>query len=225
MGLQYSVTAIGSIVLQSAVNRLGSLYVAAVTAGSKVTGLLACPFDAMGSAMATYCGQNSGAGKLDRLGRGVRDCSLLGLIYSAAAFAAMFFLAPVFVRMFIDPEETEVAALVARASLFIRVNTAFFFPLALVNIVRFSTQGMGFSPLAILAGVFEMLARSLVGRLLVPLYGFGAACYASPAAWIAADIFLIPACVWCIRRLYVHQSGRTPERRRASLPRVRRSHT
>ncbi len=225
MGLQYSVTAIGSIVLQSAVNRLGSLYVAAVTAGSKVTGLLACPFDAMGSAMATYCGQNSGAGKLDRLGRGVRDCSLLGLIYSAAAFAAMFFLAPVFVRMFIDPEETEVAALVARASLFIRVNTAFFFPLALVNIVRFSIQGMGFSPLAILAGVFEMLARSLVGRLLVPLYGFGAACYASPSAWIAADIFLIPACVWCIRRLYVHQSGRTPERRRASLPRVRRSHT
>ena len=72
MGLQYSITAIGSIVLQSAVNGLGSLYVAAVAVGTKFYQLLACPFDAMGAAMATYCGQNVGACKLDRLGRGVR---------------------------------------------------------------------------------------------------------------------------------------------------------
>lgn len=205
MGLQYSITAIGSIILQSAVNELGSLYVASVTTGSKVTGLLACPFDAMGGAMATYCGQNSGAGKLDRLGKGVTDCSLLGLIYSIIAVAAMIFLAPACAMMFLDPTETDVAAIVGHASQFIRVNTAFFFPLALVNIVRFSIQGMGYSAFAILAGVFEMLARSLVGRLLVPVYGYDAACFASPAAWIAADAFLIPACIWCIRRLRAHR--------------------
>lgn len=204
MGLQYSITAIGSIVLQSAVNRLGSLYVASVTTGSKVTGLLACPFDAMGGAMATYCGQNSGAGKLERLGQGVRDCSLLGLIYSVIAFLAMLLLAPFCARVFLDPTETEAASIVILASQFIRINTAFFFPLALVNIVRFSIQGMGYSAFAILAGVFEMLARSLVGKLLVPAFGYTAACYASPAAWLAADAFLIPACIWCIHRLYTH---------------------
>lgn len=225
MGLQYSVTAIGSIVLQSAVNRLGSLYVAAVTAGSKVTQLLACPFDAMGAAMATYCGQNSGAGKLDRLPLGVRDCSLLGLVYSLCAFAAMVFLAPVCAMWFIDPKEVEVELLTALSSRFIRVGTAFFFPLALVNIVRFSIQGMGFGFLAILSGVFEMVARSLVGRLLVPVYGFDAACFASPAAWIAADLFLIPACFLCVRRLYRRASGGLGRGKpRIPLLRFRHSH-
>ena len=221
MGLQYSVTAIGSVILQSAVNRLGSLYVAAVTAGSKVTQLLACPFDAMGGAMATYCGQNVGARKLDRLGRGVRDCSLLGLIWSCVAFAGMLFLAPYCAMWFIDPRETQVELLTALASRFIVLNTAFFFPLALVNIVRFSIQGMGYSPFAILSGVFEMAARAVVGRFFVPVFGYNAACAASPAAWIAADIFLIPACVWCVRRLRVRLTGALPARRPAPLPRFR----
>ena len=225
MGLQYSITAIGSVILQSAVNRLGSLYVAAVTAGSKVTQLLACPFDAMGAAMATYCGQNAGARKLDRLGQGVRDCSLLGFVYSLAAFAAMYFLAPLCAMWFVDPTEARMELLVSLASRFIRVGTVFFFELALVNIVRFSIQGMGFSPFAILAGVFEMAARAFVGRVLVPVYGYDAACFASPAAWVAADIFLIPACVWCIRRLRARQSGGISPRRPPRLPRLGRSRT
>ena len=78
MGLQYSITAIGSILLQSAVNSLGETYMAAVTAGSKVTQFLCCPFDAMGSTMATYCGQNVGAGRVDRIESGVKKCSMLG---------------------------------------------------------------------------------------------------------------------------------------------------
>ena len=94
MGLQYSITAIGSIVLQASVNALGSVYVTAVSTGGKVYQLLACPFDAMGAAMATYCGQNVGADRLDRLHEGVRSCSLLGLIYSAAALLAMLLFAP-----------------------------------------------------------------------------------------------------------------------------------
>ena len=85
MGLQYSITAIGSIILQSSVNALGSLYVAAVAAGAKLFQLLACPFDAMGATMATYCGQNVGACKLDRLGRGIRSCTALGLGWSLLA--------------------------------------------------------------------------------------------------------------------------------------------
>ena len=227
MGLQYSITAIGSIVLQSAVNGLGSLYVAAVAAGSRLFQLLACPYDAMGTAMATYCGQNTGAGKLDRLGRGIRDCSLMGLVYAVAAMAAMMLFAPSCAMWFIDPQEEEVSLLVAMVSRYIRIFTVFFFPLALVNIVRFSIQGMGFGTFAILAGVLEMIARSVVGRYCVPVLGFEAACFASPAAWLCADLFLIPACAFCVHRLIRRRSmpGDGPERHHRRLPRLRHSHT
>ena len=201
MGLQYSITAIGSIVLQRSVNSLGSLYVASVTAGSKLYQLICCPFDAMGAAMATYCGQNVGAYKLDRLGQGVRACTLLGLIYSGAALIAMLFLAPQGVMLFLDPKEPESPQLIALASQYILTLTAFFFPLSLVNILRFSIQGMGFSTFAVLAGVLEMIARTAVGLFLVPAFGYTAACFAGPTAWLLADLFLIPACITCIARL------------------------
>ncbi len=201
MGLQYSITAIGSIILQSSVNALGSLYVAAVAAGAKLFQLLACPFDAMGATMATYCGQNVGACKLDRLGRGIRACSALGLVYALIAFVTMLFFAPQFAMFFLNPGESQLAQLVALTSQYMVTLTAFFFPLALVNIVRFSIQGMGYSTFAILAGVLEMGARTVVGLCLVPVFGFSAACFASPAAWICADLFLIPASMACIARL------------------------
>lgn len=213
MGLQYSITAIGSIVLQSSVNALGSLYVAAVAAGAKVFQLLACPFDAMGATMATYCGQNVGACRLDRLGRGIRSCALLGLGYSVIALCAMLRFAPQCAMLFLDPKETDAAVLVELTTQYIVIGTAFFFPLALVNIVRFSIQGMGFSPFAILAGVLEMAARTGVGMVLVPAFGYTAACFASPAAWICADLFLVPASAACIaklRRLYPNQPEELP---------------
>ena len=201
MGLQYSITAIGSIILQASVNTLGSTYVAAVAAGTKLYQLLACPFDAMGATMATYCGQNVGACRLDRLGQGIRDCSLLGLVYSVLAFLAMMEFAAPCAMLFLNPGEPQLALLKELTSRYVVTSTAFFFPLALVNIVRFSIQGMGYSTFAILAGVLEMVARTGVGMGLVPVFGYSAVCFASPAAWIAADLFLVPASIACIRRL------------------------
>ncbi len=203
MGLQYSVTAVGSIILQSAVNGLGSLYVAAVAAGAKLSGLLACPFDALGAAMATYCGQNVGAGKLDRLGKGVKAASALGLVWAVAAAGAMAAFAPRCAMWFIDSAQGEQAAvLIDLVSRYIRVLTAFFFPLALVNVLRFAIQGMGYSLLAVLSGAMEMAARMAAGWVLVPAFGFTAVCLASPLAWVCADVFLLPACLTCVRRLY-----------------------
>ena len=201
MGLQYSITAIGSIVLQTSVNALGSVYVTAISTGSKVYQLLACPFDAMGAAMATYCGQNVGASRLDRLNQGVRSCCLLGLAWSGAALVGMLLFAPQSVMLFLSPSEPQLDLLVGLTSQYIVILTAFFFPLALVNILRFSIQGMGFSALAILAGVLEMIARTVVGHFFVPAVGYTAACFASPAAWICADLFLIPACLGCVAHL------------------------
>ncbi len=190
MGLQYSITAIGSVILQSATNTLGSLAVASVTSAGKITNFLACPFDAMGSTMATYGGQNVGAGKLERLGKGLKDCVILGAIYSIIAFLVVALGGGALAALFVGKEEVEIIANVKR---FLLWNTSFYFCLALVNIVRFLIQGMGFPRFAILAGVFEMVARAVAGLVLVPLLGFTGVCLGSPIAWVLADVFLVPA--------------------------------
>lgn len=190
MGLQYSITAIGSVILQSSVNSIDSNAVAAVTAGGKVGMLLVCPFDALGSTMATYGGQNVGAGDLDRVDRGLKSCTLLGLLYSLIAMAVVYLFGKNLLLLFLDAGETEI---IGNACSFLRMNALFYFPLALVNIVRFLIQGMGYSKLAVFAGAFEMLARGIAGFFLVPRFGFSAVRFANPLAWIFADAFLIPA--------------------------------
>lgn len=190
MGLQYSITAIGSVILQSATNTLGSDAVAAVTAAGRISGFLACPFDAMGSTMATYGGQNIGAGKLERIGQGLKSCVLLGAGYSVIALCISIFGGSALATLFLDASEKTI---IGNVRLFLIISTSFYFPLALVNIVRFMIQGVGFPAFAILAGVFEMAARALAGFLLVPNIGFIGSCLGSPIAWVFADIFLIPA--------------------------------
>ena len=198
MGLQYSITAIGSVILQSATNTLGSDAVAAVTAAGKISGFLACPFDAMGSTMATYGGQNVGAGKLDRIGQGLKSCILLGAGYSVIALGISTLFGRPLAKLFLDASE---AAIIDDVKLFLTLATAFYFPLALVNIIRFMIQGVGFPFFAILAGVFEMVARALAGFVLVPQLGFMGSCLGSPIAWILADAFLIPAYFHVRKRL------------------------
>jgi putative MATE family efflux protein len=204
MGLQYSITAIGSVILQSATNTLGSDAVAAVTAASKIGNFLACPFDALGSTMATYGGQNVGAGKLDRLGKGLKSCVLLGASYSVIALLAAIMFGRPLAILFVDASET---AIISNVKLYLIMNTAFYFPLALVNIVRFLIQGMGFPTFAILAGVLEMVARTIAGFVLVPLLGFVGVCLGSPIAWIFADAFLIPAFFHVRKVLYKRKAG------------------
>ena len=198
MGLQYSITAIGSVILQTAVNSLGSAAVAAMTAGSRISMFVVCPFDALGSTMATFGGQNVGAGKLDRLGQGLRSAVILGAVYSVIILLVLIVFGQNLVYLFVDPKETVV---VAQARQFLITNAVFYIPLALVNIVRFLIQGMGFSGFAVFAGVFEMIARALVGLAFVPLFGYTAACFASPLAWIFADFFLISAFFHCRKKL------------------------
>ena len=207
MGLQYSITAIGSIMLQSAVNSLGTAYVTATTAANKATIFLCCPFDAMGAAMVTYGGQNVGAQKWERLHQGTFSCTILGVIYALLGLGAVALGGEWMVMLFLDEESAVLAPL---AQQFLLTQAMFYIPLALVNIYRFMIQGMGFSPLATCAGVMEMVGRGMIAHLVASL-GYSAACFASPAAWILADLFLVPAYFWCARRVQegpAHRHGR-----------------
>ena len=197
MGLQYSVTAIGSVVLQSSVNTLGSAAVASMTAGSRLYGFVCCPFDALGSTMATWSGQNLGARKLDRLREGVQDAAIIGVAYSLIALLFVSLFGSRAVWLFVESSEPEIAS---QAALYLKMVTLFFFSLCFVNVFRFAIQGLGYSGIAVFAGVCELVGRSLAGLLLVPRFGFTGACLAGPAAWLLADAFLLPAFYWCLAR-------------------------
>ncbi len=190
MGLQSSITAIGSILLQAAVNGLGSLAVASMTAAGKLNQLFTCFYDSLGIAMSTYGGQNVGARKIGRLNPGLRSGMLIGGCYAVLALLAGLLFGRSLLCLFVDAGEAQI---IASAYQLLITNLAFHIPLAAVNVFRLLIQGMGYSRLAIFAGVFELVARGFTGVFLVPAFGFTAACFASPIAWVLADLFLVPA--------------------------------
>lgn len=198
MGLQYSITGIGSVILQTAVNGLGSIYVASMTAGSKINIFLACPFDALGQTMAPYAGQNIGARKLDRVGKGLRAACIIGFIVSGLMVIVVKLFGDQLTMLFLDEKDP---VIMQNSTQFLIIVSAFYCLLTLVNTVRFTIQGMGFSSLAIIAGVMEMIARGIAGMLLVPAFGYLGACYSSPLAWLLADAFLIPTFFLCKRKV------------------------
>lgn len=198
MGLQYSITAIGSIILQTGTNSLGSSAVAAVTAGGKMNNFFATPFDALGSCMATWAGQNVGAGKIDRVKEGLKKAILLGWIYSMMAFLIILLFGGKLGLLFLDADDVTI---IANVKLYITFSVAAYMLLTLINTIRFCIQGMGFANFAILAGVFEMLARAICGLVLVPKLGFIGVCLGSPLAWLFADCFLVPAFFYCYKCL------------------------
>ena len=205
MGLQFSITAIGSIILQSAVNALGSSVVASISASNRVQNILTCPLETMGATMATYCSQNYGANRIDRVRQGIRQATIVTAVYSVVGLAIAYFCGRTIAQMFISAEET---ALLDSIRQFLTINGIFYFPLAIILVYRNSLQGLGFSNSAMLAGVFELVARSAVAWLLVGTFGFIAVCFANPAAWIAADCLLLPMYVKKIRVLSRWQAAR-----------------
>lgn len=198
MGLQFSITGIGIIMLQSANNALGTTCVAAFTASMRIKYLFTCVFENIGVAMATYCGQNLGARRMDRVTKGVKDAVKLMLIYFVFTFALIYPFADWMMRLFVDSGEAEV---VGRAAQFMRIANYFYPALGLLTILRYSIQGLGFSNLSMLSGVMEMIARCGVSLWLVPALAWTGVCLGDPVAWIMADLFLIPAFIWVQRRL------------------------
>ena len=198
MGLQFSITAIGSIMLQSANNALGTACVAAFTAAMRIKMFFLCMLESLGIAMATFCGQNYGAGKPERIWTGVKAASLMMIVYVAAVAIILWGFSEKFVLLFVDPSETEI---IADAALFLHISVSFFPVLGLLCILRYSIQGAGYTKLAMFSGVSEMIARILVSVVVVPLWGFWAVCFGDPTAWVFADAFLIPAFIYVYRRL------------------------
>lgn len=198
MGMQFSITAIGTIMLQSANNALGTVYVASFTAAMRVKYLFTCVFENIGVAMATYCGQNIGAQKLERIKLGIISAMKITMVYFLFTFIIIYPFADKMMLLFVQSGETEI---IANASLYMRMSSYFFPALGTLTVMRYSLQGLGYSNLSVMSGVMEMIARCMVSLWLVPTFHFLGVCYGDPTAWIAADLFLIPAIYFVYKRL------------------------
>ena len=188
MGLQYSITAIGAIMLQSSVNVLDAVYVSAYAAATKVKQLAMAPFGGIANACSTFCSQNLGAGKLERIRKGLKDGVLIGLIYAMAIAFVLFFAGSKIAWMFVNRSETEVLAAVQQ----LLSCAAFFYPvLGILTSVRMTLQGLGFGIIAIFAGWLELAARALMALFVIPKFGYIAVCFTDQIAWVVAAVFVV----------------------------------
>nr|WP_294491990.1 MATE family efflux transporter [uncultured Mediterraneibacter sp.] len=189
MGLQFSITAIGTIIVQGAVNIYGEIYMAGFSAAGKLQNLIATVFTAFGATIATYVGQNRGAGKMDRVRQGVRCTQAMILIWSVVLMAVMYFCGKYMTWMFISPSETEVVD--ASVTYFRTVFWCYPF-LGSIFLYRNTLQGLGYGFVPMMGGIFELVARSAIVMMLAGHASYVGVCLSDPAAWIAALIPLVP---------------------------------
>lgn len=198
MALQFSITAVGCIIQQTALNSLDAFLPGAVTAyaaASKIHNLLGSPFDALGTSMATYTGQNYGAEEYGRIKDGVFAGCAYTLLFWAVGLAASVLFGGALTAVFLDKSAGDAALyyseIIGYAKKYLLYQGVFFGPLGIIYIYRNTLQGMGRSALTMLAGVTELFGRALSSFLFVRLFGFTGICLSNPSAWIAADLFLM----------------------------------
>ena len=197
MGLQFSITAIGTIIVQGAVNIYGSVYMAGFSAAGKIQNIIATVFVAFGATMATYVGQNRGAGKMDRVKAGMKYTQIMVLIWSVITMIIMFFFGKYMTWLFIDKSQTDVINV--SVTYFHTVFWAYPF-LGSIFLYRNGLQGLGYGLVPMLGGVFELAARSAIVMFIAGKTSFAGVCLADPAAWIAALIPLIPYYIYVMKK-------------------------
>lgn len=188
MGLQFSITAIGTMMVQSALNMLGSYHVAAFTAGNKIENIFTQAYVALGTAMATYNAQNIGAGKLERVRDGFRKAHIIGIGYSIITGIVLVTVGKYLSYLFISDNAAEVIPMV---DTYLRCVGIFLIPLHFVNVLRNGIQGMGYGILPMMAGVAELAGRGVTAVIAAERMSYFGTCMASPMAWIIASALLI----------------------------------
>ncbi len=188
MALQYSITAIGTMMVQSALNILGSTLVAAFTAAGKIEQVVTQAYVAMGTTMATYGAQNMGAGNVSRIRQGFKSCTIIGVVYSFVAATFIMTVGKYMTYLFVSED---VELIMSSVDIYLKCIGIFFIPLAVVNIYRNGIQGLGYGLLPMMAGVAELIGRGVVAMIAAQQKSYTGVCLASPAAWILAGGLLI----------------------------------
>ena len=197
-GLQYSITAVGSMIMQSANNSLGTLYVSAFAAGMKIKQLALCPFDAFASATATFAGQNYGGGRMDRIREGLKDGLAISVLYGIGIGMVLIFTGRLLSAVFVPASQGDVLDASAE---YLRCMGYLFWLLAPLSTQRQVVQSLGFPGLAIFSGVVEMIARGIVATVFVPKFGYDAICWTDQTAWATAAVYITIICMVVLRKV------------------------
>jgi putative MATE family efflux protein len=182
MGLQQSIVEAGNILVQAAVNGLGALAVAAVSAGQRVRGLNMMPLFAVSRAMTTYTAQNYGAGKTDRVNKGIFQACIISLGLGVFMAAINQFTGAPITALFLR-DSPEAMALAHRYILYTGYTV---FILGIMLVLRSSLQGLGMRRAPILCGVMETAMSVLAAFVLIPRFGFTGVCLVNPLSWLAS---------------------------------------
>ena len=187
MALQYSITAIGTMMVQSSLNILGSTLVAAYTAAGKIEQVVTQAYVAMGTTMATYGAQNMGAGDVLRIRQGFKACTIIGIVYAIVSGALVMSVGKYMTYLFVSEN---VGVIMDSVNIYLWCVGIFFIPLAIVNIYRNGIQGLGYGLLPMMAGVAELIGRGVVAVIAAGQKSYPGVCLASPVAWVLASVLL-----------------------------------
>ncbi|MBO5291977.1 MAG: MATE family efflux transporter [Lachnospiraceae bacterium] len=203
MALQFSITAVGTILVQVALNILGSTVVAAYTAAGKVEQLVTQPFVAMGMTMATYGGQNRGVNDLDRIRKGVKAANIISAVYAIVIAFVIVNTFQYVIRLFVSGEE--VGQIMEYGKTYILICGSCFVPLGMIFIFRNILQGCGFSFWPMMGGVVELVSRCVMAFAAAQYKSYVGVCAANASAWLTAGIFLWIAYLFIMRKLLYRQ--------------------
>ena len=199
MGFMNSLINLGSVALQGAINSLKDAnYIVAHTAARKITEIFMLPFTVFGSTMATFCGQNLGANKPDRIKKGLRQTIIITWIWCAGVVVMSYTVVPYMVQMI---TATKVQMVIDTASLYLRVNTILYFVTAVICILRNAMQGIGDSITPVISSSLELLCKVLIAFLLTPYFGYWAIILSEPVSWV---IMVIPLLVGIKKNKFIN---------------------
>jgi len=202
MALQFSITAVGTIMVQAALNKFGSVIVASYTAAGKACQLATLPYGAMGSTMATYCAQNRGINDIDRINKGVRVASVMSSVYSLVIYGVAMLTLPYLMKLFIDTSgSVSFEEILSYGRTYMLVSGTCFVPLGLIFIFRNAMQGCGFSFAAMTGGIVELISRAIIATVASNRMSFLGVCAADPVTWLITGIFLMICYIYTLKKM------------------------
>ncbi len=197
MAFQFSITAIGTIVVQAALNVFGSVAAAGFAAAVKIEQIVTQAYTAMGTTMSTYCAQNMGAGRISRIRKGFRSATWMGTVYAVLTGVIIFFAGKNLTTLFVSENIRQITGYV---DIYLRCVSIFFIPVMLVTIYRNGIQGMGYGVLPMMGGVVELFGRGGAAVLASLAGSYAGICLAGPAAWVLAGAFFICMYIWIMKK-------------------------
>ena len=188
MGFMSSLVNLGTLALQTSINRLGRDIIVAHTAARKITEMFMIMFSVFGQTMATFCGQNAGAGRMDRVRKGIGLAIMYTCIWSVFAAILSFTIGKHLVYLVTGSRNETV---ILNATNYLKFDTLFYFVTAVISMLRNSMQGLGEYVIPLVSSSLEMIEKVIIAMTLVPLLGYTGVIVAEPIVWFIMVIPLI----------------------------------